>query len=468
MMNRSYGMWPSAMGADQMKFQNPNVMEGQGFVAGGKQLKNLGPRSNWKGKRVNKNDRRMVDSGRRKEKSLTASDGNVGGFGGYNSPTLNELQYHNRLKAKRFFPKKKFYQNNNKGAPFAPRNTSSYIIRAKKSGGIASLVSPCPVTPAVLPTPDFSPSREVLVDMAKEEWGVDGYGSMKGLIRLRSIGHEMEVHEEEEEEEGGGSSESDVEEHMEVERRLDHDLSRFEMIYPNSSGVEFKNVLENRVDDQDSHIAQLEEENLILKERLFLMEREFGDLKRRLQSLERQGCGYEEITEEDEQNVDEPPKKEIIARAGSKSESIEDADVRDHNKVEVAQGSESRGESHFADENNVECIEQNMEEVDGDVKVKEEKVNDGDIVSAQDEQNVDEPPKKEIIARAGSKSESIEDADVRDHNKVEVAQVNEVNRRNSESSDNAGVGDETMDEASRPDAEVVVEANTEDGEPGNE
>ncbi|KAJ8574134.1 hypothetical protein K7X08_025939 [Anisodus acutangulus] len=436
MMNRSYGMWPSAMGADQMKFQNPNVMKGQGFVAGGKQLKNLGPRSNWKGKKVNKNDRRMVDSGRRKEKSLMASDGNVGGFGGYNSPTLNELQYHNRLKAKRFFPKKKFYQNNNKGAPFAPRNTSSYIIRAKKSGGIASLVSPCPVTPAVLPTPNFSPSREVLVDMAKEEWGVDGYGSMKGLIRLRSIGHEMEVHEEEEEEEGGGSSESDVEEHVEVERRLDHDLSRFEMIYPNSTGVEFKNVLENRVDDQDSHIAQLEEENLILKERLFLMEREFGDLKMRLQSLEGQGCGYEEITEEVVENYSE--------------------------------GSESRGESHFADENNVECIEQNMEEVDGDVKVKEEKVNDGDIVSAQDEQNVDEPPKKDIIARAGSKSESIEDADVRDHNKVEVAQVNEVNRRNSESSDNAGVGDETMDEASRPDAEVVVEANTKDGEPGNE
>ncbi|CAH1448052.1 unnamed protein product [Lactuca virosa] len=35
-------------------------------------------------------------------------------------------------------------------------------------------------------TPSFSPSRVILVDMAKEEWGVGGYGSMKGLIRLRS------------------------------------------------------------------------------------------------------------------------------------------------------------------------------------------------------------------------------------------------------------------------------------------
>ncbi|KAL0389398.1 UNVERIFIED_CONTAM: hypothetical protein Scaly_0296900 [Sesamum calycinum] len=134
------------------------------------------------------------------------------------------------------------------------------------------------MTPAVLPTPIFSPSREVLVDMAKEEWGVDGYGSMKGLIRLRSSGHEMEAHEDEDEDEGG-SSESDVEEHVEVERRLDHDLSRFEMIYnPNSvsvGGMDYHNVLENRGDDQDTHIAQLGE-NLILKERLFLMERELG------------------------------------------------------------------------------------------------------------------------------------------------------------------------------------------------
>ncbi|MBA0641560.1 hypothetical protein Goklo_026098, partial [Gossypium klotzschianum] len=55
----------------------------------------------------------------------------------------------------------------------------------KKLGAIASLVSPCPVTPAVLSTPIFSPSKEVLGDMAKEEWGVDGYGLMKELIQLR-------------------------------------------------------------------------------------------------------------------------------------------------------------------------------------------------------------------------------------------------------------------------------------------
>ncbi|RDX76755.1 hypothetical protein CR513_43220, partial [Mucuna pruriens] len=279
MMNRGYKVWSQQPPLDpNMKFQNP-----------------MKPnyRSNWKGKKVTdkrKDPRRMdkpTPSG-----MATLSIPNNGGVS-YQPPTLHELQSQNRLKARKFYPKKKF---NNRFAPYAPRNTTSFIIRAKKSGGIASLVSPCPVTPSVLPTPILSPSREMLGDMAKEEWGVDGYGSMKGLIRLRSPGNEADVHDYEDEEDGG-SSESDVEEHVEVERRLDHDLSRFEMIYPNY-GVEYNNVLENRVDDQDSHIAQLEEENLTLKERLFLMERELGDLRRRLLFLERQNQAVEDVNEE--------------------------------------------------------------------------------------------------------------------------------------------------------------------------
>ncbi|KVH93731.1 hypothetical protein Ccrd_004208 [Cynara cardunculus var. scolymus] len=70
---------------------------------------------------------------------------------------------------------------------------------------------------------------------------------MKGLIRLRSPGHEADVAEDEEDEEGG-LSESDVEEHLEAERRLDHDLSIFEMIYPNCgvgdhSSYHFENIV---------------------------------------------------------------------------------------------------------------------------------------------------------------------------------------------------------------------------------
>lgn len=343
MMNRNYGMWgppPQTMDLP-MNYQNPNPnrMKTQtgGFVSGGKHP--LGPRINWKGKKKNKPDNRM-DLGRRMDKPLPIGGstsagvpGNLATGGGYKPPTLNELQHQNRMKARRYFPKKNFNKNNHNMGKFAPRNTTSFIIRAKKSGGIADLVSPCPVTPAVLPTPMFSPSREVLVDMAKEEWGVDGYGSMKGLIRLRSPGHEtVEGHDDDEEDEGG-SSESDVEEHVEVERRLDHDLSRFEMIYPNYrtvGGVDYNNVLENRVDDQDTHIAQLEEENLILKERLFLMERELDDLRRRLQCLERQNHGGEEINEEVVENESENE-------------------------------SESRGDAHSMEVNNGEMTEENVE-----------------------------------------------------------------------------------------------------------
>ncbi|KAI0528683.1 hypothetical protein KFK09_001225 [Dendrobium nobile] len=285
MINRTYGMWqgqPQAppapalalLAEEPMVFQNPRPI----FVPSGTKS----GRKNWKSKKAAE-----------KRKKAAAAPGVVSTVGvtGYKPPTLKELQYQNRVKARRFYPKKKF----TRFVPFAPRNTTSFIIRAKKSGGIASLVSPCAVTPAILPTPKFSPSRERLVDMAKEEWGVDGYGSMKGLIRLRSPtaggGCAGSGGTEEEEDDEDGSSESDMEEHVEVERRLDHDLSRFEIVYPSfgeeqvvSTGTSY--LLENRVDDQDTHIAQLEEENLTLKERLFLMEREMEELRRRLLLLE--------------------------------------------------------------------------------------------------------------------------------------------------------------------------------------
>ncbi|KAI5675190.1 hypothetical protein M9H77_06140 [Catharanthus roseus] len=388
MMNRGYGMWgplPQPMDL-QMNYQNPNpsLMKTQGgaFASGGKPLKHpLGPRNNWKGKKVNKPDKRM-DMGRRMEKPLpmggsTSSGTGVGGA--YKPPTLNELQYQNRMKARRFFPKKNFNNKNNYNmGKFAPRNTTSFIIRAKKSGGIAELVSPCPVTPAVLPTPMFSPSREVLVDMAKEEWGVDGYGSMKGLIRLRSPGHE--------EEDEGGSSESDVEEHVEVERRLDHDLSRFEMIYPNYGnvgGIEYNNVLENRVDDQDTHIAQLEEENLILKERLFLMERELGDLRRRLQCLERHNHGGEEINEE---------------------------------VVENESDSESRGDAHSMEVNNEEMVEENVE------ADEEEKIHGLDAGKFQNEPELADV--RGVVGESKDENE-VQDVNVESNNDIRASVANE-------------------------------------------
>ncbi|KAJ6841840.1 von Willebrand factor A domain-containing protein-like [Iris pallida] len=105
---------------------------------------------NWKGKKA---------ADKRKKAAASAAGVADASSAGYKPPAPTS-QFQNRIKARRFYHPK---NNNNKFtrfAPYAPRNTTSFIIRAKKSGGITSLVSPCPVTPAILPTPKFSPSRE--------------------------------------------------------------------------------------------------------------------------------------------------------------------------------------------------------------------------------------------------------------------------------------------------------------------
>ncbi|KAH7838892.1 hypothetical protein Vadar_032338 [Vaccinium darrowii] len=137
-------MWPPHQTSiETMNFPNPNpnpnlMKQHQGFVS-------LKP-CNWKGKKAN-NDKR------RKEKPVIISDsgsGVVSGGGGrFKRPTLNELQHQNRIRARKFYPKKKYSGSGTKNifAPYAPRNTFSFIIRAKKLGGIASIISRCLVTP---------------------------------------------------------------------------------------------------------------------------------------------------------------------------------------------------------------------------------------------------------------------------------------------------------------------------------
>ncbi|KAK7323908.1 hypothetical protein VNO77_27410 [Canavalia gladiata] len=179
------------------------------------------------------------------------------------------------VKARRFHqPKRKFSGGGVRPeVPLAPRNTSSFLLRAKRCGGIALPSMPTP-------SPPMSPATlEVEVEMAKVQWGFDAYGSMKGILRLRRELHDSD--EDPGEDSGAGSFSVPI-----VEKRLA--LSRFEIVNPNS-GEEHK--LENRVDEQDTHIAQLEEENLTLKERIFLMERELGELRRRVMSLETDGIG---------------------------------------------------------------------------------------------------------------------------------------------------------------------------------
>ncbi|KAL2503518.1 Uncharacterized protein Adt_19139 [Abeliophyllum distichum] len=99
MMNRSYGMWAPPM--PQPQFQNPNT--------------------NLIGK---PNDKRRKDQQLQQKSLMPGSSTGAPGSGinvisssgnmnfNYNPPTLNELQHQNRLKARKFFPKKNFNKNN--------------------------------------------------------------------------------------------------------------------------------------------------------------------------------------------------------------------------------------------------------------------------------------------------------------------------------------------------------------------
>lgn len=212
--------------------------------------------------------------------------------GGYEPPRLTDLQQQNRLKTRKFYPRKL-------RAPRAPRNTSSFIMRSKRPGGLASLFSPA--TPAILPTPALSPApryTEGLVDEVNKAWGVDGYGSMNGFIRLRSV-------EEGERDDscGTGDSESELEQDtcaesvQQLEQRIDHGLSRFEIVYPSSSAVT-DNLQSTEVcmEELENRIAQLEDENLSLKENLYLLQQELAEERRRVRMQDTGDYGSDENT----------------------------------------------------------------------------------------------------------------------------------------------------------------------------
>ncbi|XP_076923290.1 uncharacterized protein LOC143585376 [Bidens hawaiensis] len=246
---------------------------------------------------------------------------------------LKDLQQQNTVKPKRYISKKRF----NNGGKFAPRNTTSFLIRAKKAGGM----------------------------------GVDGYGSMNGLIRVRSPDNDEK---------------SDVEDCSEVERRLDHDLSRFEMIsissnYGGSDNTNNNNnsngcLLENRVDDQDTHIAQLEEKNLMLKNQLLSMEKEFGKLRTRLQCLEMRNLGSK--------------------AAKNDSENEESSELLEENKSSVDNKDCDNGEIGFQGRVNVH-MEDGMRKIEANKNEDDDYVNGmaANVDSCESVSNVDSGKEKE-------------------------------------------------------------------------
>lgn len=195
-------------------------------------------------------------------------------------PPILQDQRTDDKKQRLFPPKKPERKQNLPSAPDAPRNTTSYIIRAKNSGGIAPCINtpPTPSAPASVDLITSPPYKEDVVEQANQEWGVDSYGSMKGLLRVRHMNQQND------------DLEPNLEKCVQVfekkhEQSLDLDISRFEMVYPANNEIGPQS-LEVRITDQDNQIAYLEESNSSLKERVFYMEQELNNLKRRMQVLE--------------------------------------------------------------------------------------------------------------------------------------------------------------------------------------
>ncbi|KAL9143080.1 hypothetical protein ABFS82_14G212400 [Erythranthe guttata] len=250
-MNRSYGDWA----APPPHYQNPNLYHPTAF------------NNSLAQRRINRKERRIISYKEQQRK-------------------LIKLGHQNRPKTRKFLHRKKFNKNNmsSRYPPLAPRNTSSFLIRAKKNGGIAP------------PTPIESPAREISVEFAERELELDdAYGSnsmneffpFSPFYQLEVANEEQKVEEEEQEvevEEDVEEEDEDDEEDeggsiVELENRMDNDLSRFETICdPNSIDQDSKDA---------SNVVELEEENMSLKEKLLLMEIELRSLRKRMLILER-------------------------------------------------------------------------------------------------------------------------------------------------------------------------------------
>ncbi|KAH8974823.1 hypothetical protein BDL97_01G122000 [Sphagnum fallax] len=182
--------------------------------------------------------------------------------------------------------------------PRAPYNDSSFLIKVRRAGGLAALVSPATFSTVKTTTSDedarASCYREEEVLEPVTELGVgNGYGSMTGLIHLRatddgsscSTVDEIDIDSVQQQQQQEDCSFSQLDSVRRLEQRLDRDVSRFEMTLPSPSDVQSRRApesLEERVARQDRDIALLEDQNLTLKERLSLMQQAVYEYQERL------------------------------------------------------------------------------------------------------------------------------------------------------------------------------------------
>ncbi|XP_024377977.1 uncharacterized protein [Physcomitrium patens] len=240
----------------------------------------------------------------RKRNKTSHRGGGVSATGrSYDPLRLSELQRLNKIRTCKHFPKRR--KSVARVPPRAPFNDSSYLMRVRQSGGLASSPSPAtPATPAFVSTPVFaSPAPQFQFREGPEGFPEDyGYGSMEGLIHLKA-GSDEPSHVSSR---SNNDVEADVKDYgygsMEGLIRLrsrpdEPTLTSSHRLSPGNGLGRRRQLMEARLAEQESHIAYLEDENLTLKERLFLAHQEANELRLRFQ---RSGSCFSVVDEHDD------------------------------------------------------------------------------------------------------------------------------------------------------------------------
>ena len=233
-----------------------------------------------------------------KKKNTAAALHPVGGLedGEFRPPRLKDLWKSNSINARRYFPKRPKLPKRpgNLGVmPDAPFNTTSYIMSSSKLGGAstAPLLSPAIPAPLTIPsTPRVSSGTAQLATEGVQDLHVNPHGSMASLFHLRSPSEESADSDDPVNKDDGSDSESgstssgdssgdcgarghetDGVAMEEVHAEEDVRGLAFEERLPLADGVSSHHAagdhyLRTRIDEQEISLAQLEEENLDLRE----------------------------------------------------------------------------------------------------------------------------------------------------------------------------------------------------------
>ena len=222
----------------------------------------------------------------------------VGGLedGEFRPPRLKDLWKSNSINARRYFPERPKLPKRpgNLGVmPDAPFNTTSYIMSSSKLGGASTtpLLSPAIPQPRTIPsTPRVSSATAQLATEGVQDLHVNPYGSMASLFHLRSPSEESADSDDPVNKDDGSDSESGSTTSgdssggcgargqetngvamEEVLAEEDGRGSAFEERLPLADGANSHHAagdhyLRTRMDEQEICLAQLEEENLDLRE----------------------------------------------------------------------------------------------------------------------------------------------------------------------------------------------------------